>query len=343
MALVLDLVDPQELIGYARGIQLEAERNRFTLAAFLPNRNIDEIEYRITQGTLQMADAATVRAWDTEVSIGSRQGLRRMFGELPPMGRKIRLGEEERLRKRKIETGDAAPIVSAIYDDTAAMASAVAARVEMFRGEALQNAKVSIDEGGVEADVDFGRRADFTTAAPTKFDVDGSDPISYLQGLVELYYDENDELPAYNLTSRKALNTLLKNSAVRGYVGRGSYVPGTITQAELNQVLTDFDLPPIVIYDAKVRVKGAQVRVTNEKMMTLLPSRASELGNTTFGTTAEALELVEARAIANDQAPGMVAVVLKESEPVATWTKAAAVGLPLIANPNLSLTTQVLT
>jgi hypothetical protein len=274
MALVFDLVDPQELVGYVRGVQLEQERNRFTLAAFLPNRNIDEIEYRITQGTLQMAESATVRAWDTESPIGSRQGLRRMFGELPPMSRKIRLGEEERLRK---------------------------------------------------------------------WDVDGSDPISYLQALQELYNDENGETPGYLLTSRKVLTTLLANTAVRGYVGRGSYVPGSITIPDLNAVLDAYDLPPIVTYDTKVRVGGAQVRVTNQKMATFLPANAGDLGNTTFGTTAEALDLTEARAIANDQAPGMVAVVLKTDEPVATWTKAVAVGLPLIANPNLTLTSTVLT
>lgn len=343
MALVLDLVDPQELVGYVRGVQLEQERNRFTLSAFLPNRNIDEIEYRITQGTLQMAESATVRAWDAESPIGSRQGLRRLFGELPPMSRKIRLGEEERLRKRKLETGDGAAMVNAIYDDAANMAGGVAARVERFRGEAIQTAKIAINENGVEQEVDFGRRADFTTAAPTKWDVDGSDPISYMQALVELYVDENGEAPGYNLMAKKALSTMLGNTKVRGYVGRGSYVPGTITIPELNQVLDDYDLPPIVLYDTKVRVGGAQVRVTNQKMMTFLPANAGDLGNTTFGTTAEALQLTEARAIANDQAPGMVAVVTNTDEPVATWTKAVAVGLPLIANPNLTLTSQVLT
>jgi hypothetical protein len=343
MALVFDLVDPQELVGYVRGVQLEQERNRFTLAAFLPNRNIDEIEYRITQGTLQMAESATVRAWDTESPIGSRQGLRRMFGELPPMSRKIRLGEEERLRKRKLETGDGAPIVNAIYDDAANMAGGVAARVERFRGEALQTGKIAINENGVEANVDFGRRTDFTVTAPVKWDVDGSDPISYLQALQELYNDENGETPGYLLTSRKVLTTLLANTAVRGYVGRGSYVPGSITIPDLNAVLDAYDLPPIVTYDTKVRVGGAQVRVTNQKMATFLPANAGDLGNTTFGTTAEALDLTEARAIANDQAPGMVAVVLKTDEPVATWTKAVAVGLPLIANPNLTLTSTVLT
>ncbi len=53
MALILDLADPQELQGFVRGIQLEQERNRFVLSAYLPNRNIDEIEYSVTRGDLR--------------------------------------------------------------------------------------------------------------------------------------------------------------------------------------------------------------------------------------------------------------------------------------------------
>ena len=43
MALILDMVDPQELQGFTREIQLEEERNRFVLQNYLPNENIDEI------------------------------------------------------------------------------------------------------------------------------------------------------------------------------------------------------------------------------------------------------------------------------------------------------------
>src|SRR5215217_7149996 len=131
MALILDLVDPQELIGYVRQFQAEEEANQFRLAAYLPNDNIDDIEYRITTGALRMPDAAMVRAWDTESPIGSRQGIKRLFGELPPISKKIRLGEEERLRRRKLETGSNAAIVDAIYDDAANMTLSVLSRIEM--------------------------------------------------------------------------------------------------------------------------------------------------------------------------------------------------------------------
>lgn len=343
MTLILDLVDPQELVGYVRGFQEEQERNQFRLSAYLPNDNIDDIEYRVTQGKLKMPDAAKVRAWDTESPIGSRQGLTRLFGELPPMSKKIRLGEEERLRKRKIETGDNAGIVNAIYDDAANMALAVLARIELMRGEVLETGKVAINENGVAMTVDYGRAAGHTAAAATKWDAAGSDPIADLQAWVEVYIDENGEAPAQALTSTKVVGTLIKNEKMRQYAGRGGFVPGRITVAEAQAILADFSLPPLVPYDTKVRVDGVQTRVINEKKLTLVPAAGSGLGGTLFGTTAESLELVEARAIAGGDAAGLVATVHKMDDPVATWTKVAGISLPTLVNPNLTFNATVLT
>ena len=343
MTLILDLVDPQELIGYVRGFQMEQENNTFRLSAYLPNDPIDDIEYRITQGALRMPDAAKVRAWDTESPIGSRQGLTRLFGELPPMSKKIRLGEEERLRKRKLETGDGSAIVNAIYDDAAAMTLAVLSRIEMMRGEVLETGKIAINENGVVMTVDFGRKSAFTAQAATKWDQANSDPIADYQTWVQAYLDENGEMPAQGLTSQKVLNSLITNDAMRGYVGRGSYVPGRITAAEARQVFADFDLPPLVAYDSKVRVDGVQTRILSDKKITFVPQPNSGLGGTLFGTTAEAITLQEARAIGGGDAPGLIATVHALDDPVATWTKVAGIALPTFINPNLTFTAQVLT
>ena len=338
MALILDLVDPQELIGYVRGFQDEQEANQFRLAAYLPNNNIDDIEYRITQGQLRMPDAAMVRAWDTESPIGSRQGLRRLFGELPPMSKKIRLGEEERLRKRKLETGDNAPIVNAIYDDAANMTLSVLSRIELMRGEVLQTAKVDINENGVDLTVDFGRDADLTVQAPFTWTNDeDADPVRDYLSWVTFYTNKNGVRPAQGLTDTATITALLTNEKMRGYVGRGAYVPGIITIADIQSVFGAYDLPPLVAYDTQVRVNGTQTRILKAGTITLVPPAGSGLGGTLFGTTAESLMLVEARAIAAGEAPGLVATVHANDDPVATWTKVTGIALPTLTNPNLTM------
>ena len=57
-------------------------------------------EYRFNRGSLADVNAATFRAWDTEAPVADRQGFARVTGELPPISRKVSLGEEDRLRLR---------------------------------------------------------------------------------------------------------------------------------------------------------------------------------------------------------------------------------------------------
>lgn len=347
MALIYDLADPQELQGFVRGIQQELETNTFVLSQVLPNDNIDDIEYRYTQGQLQDQDAAVVRAWDTESPIGNRQGIARKMGELPPISKKMRLGEEERLRLRQLErNGDATEIVARIYDDAANLARSVTARVEMFRGEALETGQIAIDENGVQATIDFGRDATMEPAAlagGAKWDQPTTmDPVGDLTTWLTAYSDLNGTTPGAMLMSRKIVNNLLRSDQLRTYLGSLAGTPALITNEQLRTVLSAFDLPPIFIYEVSTRIDGVRTRVISDDKVIFLPPAGEPLGRTFFGTTAEAIELAGAAQIATNQAPGMVSVVEKTFDPVATWTKVAAIALPVLVNPNLTLVADVL-
>lgn len=348
MAYVFSLADPQELVGYVRGVQQERDLNQFALSQFLPNKNIDEIEYRVTNGQLIDQDAAEVRAWDVESPIGNRQGIARKMGELPPISKKLRLGEEERLRLRQLERdGDAREIISEIYNDAGNLARAVAARIELFRGEALVNGSLVINENEVKATVSFGRLAAHNAANNTllttaKWDAPTTaDPIQNIQDWTDIYYDTNGIQPALALTSLKTVRLLLRNDKIRNLASSLAGTPSQISRATLRSVLSDYGLPPIAVYDTKVRVNGTQTRVTADDKFILLPPANEPMGNTFIGTTAEGIELAQAQQISAEDISGLVAVVEKTFDPVSTWTKVAAVALPVLVNPNLSFVADV--
>jgi hypothetical protein len=339
--LIYDLVDPQELQGFVRGVQQELERNTFVLQQFLPNDNIDDIEWRMPKGVLTDEDAAVIRAWDTESPIGNRQGISRIMGELPPISKKWRLGEEERLRQRKLLTGDSAPIVRAIYDDAAKGARAITARVELLRGEALVNGTLSINENGVVQTVDFDRKSTHDNANVTTLwtvaNAATADPIKDMLAMQDTYVDTNGVKPALQLTSTTVITSLLVNDKIRTLASSLAGAPSIVSLSTLQSVISAFGLAPLVPYDVKVRVNGSATNVINPNKLILLPPANEPLGRTFFGTTAEALELAEAKQIEQAQAPGMVSVVEKTTDPVATWTKTAAIALPVLANPDLTL------
>jgi len=344
MLLNTDYINPVELTGYERAALADLEINRFTLAGFLPHRVIDDLMFRFAQGGEGLIDAATYRNFDTESPIAARPGVTRVTGELPPISRKIRLGEYDTLRNAR----DAdARIRTALFDDATRMARAIAARLELARGEALHTGKLVLSENGVVATVDFGRAAGHTVTAGTPWStVATAKPVPDMLSWLQTYVDANGEEPGVALTSRKVLNLLLQNADVRGLLAANGVIPSVASAAGLNTVLQAYGLPPIQTYDAQVKVGGVGTRVIPDNKFLFLPAPVdpgnvggTDLGAVLLGTTAEAQEL--GYGLTSGEQPGIVAGVYKTEDPVALWTKAAAIGLPVLANPNLSFSATV--
>ena len=331
--LVYDLVDPQELVGFVRELTFD----QFTLDDFLPNNNIDDIEYRFRRGRLTDQEAATYRAWDAEARIAARQGTQRVTGELAPISRKIRVGEEERHRLRALETGNDDPIIDQIFADAANMTRAVQARVELARGQVLSTGSVTIEEDGFVADVDFGVPSTNFVTASTPHDDPEADVIGEWTEWLEAYDEATDgEVPGVAVVSRKYVNNLLRNEGIRQLAATAvGGTPSLVTVDTVQQVFAAYGLPPMRTYDSRVRVGGTAVRPIPEDRVILLPGEGSVLGQTLFGVTAEALELAGEGFIEAEDAAGVVAVVEKTTDPVSTWTLASGISVPVLANPEL--------
>lgn len=342
--LLYDLADPVELQGFVRNIQAEQDANRFQLSRFLPNQDIDDIQWAANQGELVDEDAAMVRSWDTESPIGSRQGVSRIMGELPPISKKYKLGEEERLRRRALERGAGgnAAIVDAIYNDAAKGARSVGARIELLRGEAIDKGTLTINENGVKQTVPFNRDSSHVVSAGTVWSNPAALSISDELAWLTVYEGTNGVMPGLALCSRAIFNALALNTQYRTMATYNGVTPPFLSEAQLNQVRGNYGLPPLFVYEGKVRIDGVATRVIREQSLIYLPPAGEPLGRTFFGTTAEALELADARQIGVDDIPGMTSVVFKSVDPVGIWTNTSAVALPVLVNPNLTFVADVL-
>lgn len=340
MLLTQDYISPAELTGFARAALADLEQNRFTLSRWLPSRAIDDLLYRFDRGGGGLAEAATFRSYDAESPIGKREGKTRVTGELPPISRKIRLGEYEQLRLRR--AGDQ-QVRDAILGDARNMVRAVAARMELARGQALYTATVAINENGVVATADFGRSGSHTVAPATLWsDATNSDPIADLMAWSDTYEVSNGVRPEVALTSSRVTGYLMRNAKIRALAATLVGTPSLVSVDSVQAVLASFGLPRIETYQAQVAVSGVATRPIPDDRVVLLPEpdsdETNELGSTLWGTTAEALsddfDL-------DGEDPGIVAGAYRTNDPVAYWTKAAGIGLPVLANPNLTLTADV--
>lgn len=344
MLLHTDYIEPAELTGYVRASLADQDRNAFVLDQFLPHRFVNDLDYRFTRGGEGLTEAATFRTYDTEAPIGSRPGVSRVSGELPPISRKIRLSEYDRLRQRANGNED---VIAGLLSDAERMARSVGARLELARGDALVNGSVTIDENGVTATVDFGRDATHTTAAGTSWaTVATATVLSDLVSWFDIYVATNGVAPGTLLTSTRVARLMQRNEEVIDAIEGSAAGRTRVTQAELNALLESEGLPQVTTFDAQVRVGGTATKIIDDDKVLFLPSPgspddpdSSDLGASLWGTTAESLEAEYG--IEGDE-PGVVAGVYGTEDPVALWTKAAGIGLPVLANPDLSFMSDVI-
>lgn len=339
--LIYDLVDPAELNGFLRALVFPEYG---LLNGVLPSRPVDDLEYRFTQGEAHLMDVAPFRAFDAEAPIGTRGGLRRMAGELPPLSKKMRLGEEQRLRLRQLQggaTGAAAGLVDQIFRDAENLARSLAGRLELACGDALVNGKVTIAENGVAAEVDYGYTGGQKPTRATAWTTPSADILGEELAWVEAYADRNGgRTPGYALVSPAVRNAMLRNDTLRNYAYGRTDGPAVAPLDALAAFRTNYDLPPLRVYDTRLPVGGVTTRVIPQDRYLLLPGE--QVGATFTGTTAEAIELAGAGAIRNDLIAGMTAVVEKTFDPVSTWTKVSAIALPVLYAPEAVTSATVL-
>lgn len=344
MLINTDYIDPAELTGYVRAAFADLPVNQFRLARFLPYRNLDDLLYRFTKGGEGLTEAATFRAYDAESPIGSRPGIQRTTGELPPISRKIRLGEYDRLRQRHADDA----IRNQILDDATRMMRAVAARQELARGQALSTGAVTINENGIVAEADYGRQANHTTTPPTVWsDTVNATVLSDLVVWRDRYVETTGSEPGISVTSTTVLRLVQRNEEIINAVAGSAAGRTRVNLDELNTLLASEGIPQFEVNDARVSVAGSSTRVVPESDVIMLPApvdvsdfEATDLGASLWGPTAEALD--PDFGIEEEDAPGIVAGAYSTKDPVAMWTKAAGIGLPVLANPNLSLAADVI-
>ncbi|MGO4630503.1 major capsid protein [Streptomyces sp. 2RAF24] len=340
-----EFIEPTELTGMVRAALADLQVNRFRLSRWLPNVEIDDITFEFTKGGGGLAEAASYRAWDAESKIGRREGLGKVMGELPPISEKILMNEYDRLRQRKLQRDDALPFIAR---DVVRIATNIAARFEVGRGATLVNAALPIPE--LQTTVDFGRTGSHSVVAATLWsDHANATPLTDLRSWVNTYEDTNGETPAAIL----APQAVVTNFGMCEQVIRQVYplaptgVAPMLNAEQVNGVLRSLNLPAFEVYDARVKVDGVSTRITPANALVLLPEPGAadagsmtELGATLLGTTAESLE--EDYSLAPGEQPGVVAAQWKTKDPVRLWTHAAAVGIPVLREPNLTLKAQVL-
>ncbi|QRY43173.1 major capsid protein [Mycolicibacterium boenickei] len=339
MALWTDLITPAELTGFARAAVEDVERQKSTLARWLPNYSVPDVVVRTIVAADGNGALAQYRAFDAETPIGSGgSGTRKVF-ELLPLGLKERVSEYDQLRARGNDAQ--AMILGGVEKAATRVANAVVDRLEVARGQAIDTGALTINENGVVQTMTFGRPGGNTVTAATLWS-GAAKPLDDLIAWGDVFAAGNQgNQPGAIVTSKRVVAALQRNADIRGLVATVGGTPGIVSIEALSAVLASYGLPPITIYDRKIR--GNNVLPDNKVYLlpaAVDPNGQSELGATFYGETLEASE-PEYGIGATDQ-PGLVVGAWKTKDPIAVWVHSNAIAMPVLVNPVASMVATVL-
>ncbi|MFJ9694950.1 major capsid protein [Kitasatospora sp. NPDC101183] len=341
MQLTEEFATPAELTGYARAALRDYQVNQFTLHNYLPDNTVNDLSYRFTRGGGNLVDAAVYRSYDAESDIGIREGGARVYGELPPISRKLPLGEYERIKRRNLAS-ESEELRSALETDAERLAQGIAARVELARGEAIFNASITLAENGVQGSVDFGRRPGNSVAPSKTWDEPTATVSDDIDAWQEAYLALNGFMPESMLMPRRIFNFLRRNDQMRNLIwpesGKTSAQLPTLTPQQLMDAMSAAGLPTPILYDAQVSVAGVSTRVTPANKIALLPPSNVKFGETLWGAPIESAD--PRYGLAGDEAGVAVGAYYSE-DPQTLWTRATAIVLPIIGNPDVTMTATV--
>lgn len=350
----LDAFQPPQFLGFIRSVPIPQQ---FAGQTWLPDRTTFDLEFEYILGANQRSVMAHVVTFDSESPIGSRQPLgEKVQGELPPIKRKMRIGEKTILRHLQPRTGvpDVDQAIQQVFNDAATLVRTVQARMEWLKLQALSEDKVIYSEDGVTFQFDYGYNDDYQLiwTGNNVADGDGTDvsaqygnawsdttnanPLLDLQTICDKVQMETGVRPTRMVLSLRTLNYLLTNAQLRVLI-RGSQAPAAVlTRAELDTLFQLYNLPSITVYDVFVTREAADgtltdVRTMAENRVVLLPP--DTVGNMLIGPTAESRVLFGTPFAS--QAPGIWGETYNTTEPVAEWTKVAAVAFPSVPLANL--------
>lgn len=260
---------------------------------------------------------------------------------------KVKLNQSERLRElQKAGVQGDENIYRYVMQDGLRLAEQVVTRSKVAKNEVLATGKMTIKENDLDLTVDYGvpqanlgKSLDLgdgaTTDAPTQ-----------LQSIIDDATDEGVKLTKMVMSS-KVLTKLRKNTAIQKAINGAMGAGQLVKRADLNAYLSEeYGINEIVVndqtygvpngHDASGRPKIIAKRYFPENKVSFVALNAS--GNVGIGLWGNPPELDAAYAFRNvsGSAPSPYVFVSQwaENDPAVIWTKASALFIPVLYNPN---------
>lgn len=331
---ILNLISDADRLDFSQNLSIA--RPNYLGDRLFPDQKTENMvaEYLRLASGAAMPVMATVHALDTEAEIGSRPVFDKTRVEKLLIKRKINQTERVRLLSESGVYRDDA-IVRYVFDDMRLMADAVKVRTEVAKMEVLATGKMTIDENNLKLNVEYGAPAENLAY---KLDLGpNADIIGQIQAIVDDAADKGETITEL-ITSKKVVRKFAANKGIQtlifGTVGQGTYVPMDRLQSLFGQL---FGFSAISTNDLRYKVQRASgkeepKRFFPDDKLSFISSSGPSFGTGLWGVTPEEAEYGQYSEKSADQY--ITITQWATPDPVAVWTKASGLFIPVVPNPN---------
>lgn len=317
---ILNLITNKDRIDFSENYNYQTE---FKVSPLFPAQKTENFKVamaRLVEGG-NLPVMAQFHALDTEARIGDRTNYREITNE--KLFIKEKLNQTERILEFLGSKYDEQEAIDFIYDDMSNLVSRVLTRVELANNQVLSTGMLSIEENNFKTVVNYG----YPTANNTAF-TGWSDPthdiVGDLNALIAKAKKAGKTITRA-LTSSKIVQYMVNNEGIKEFFKNAGVL--VTEQRVLQWVYENFGIAFATNDDVyKTSANATEThRFFPENKISFFGGNGT-LGKGLFGVTPEELGLNE-----GVSTRGNVTVTQWESnDPVAVWTKASAMYLPVV-------------
>lgn len=334
MADILNMISDADRLEFSQTLSIARNYIGDRIFPDQKTQNIKAEYLRLAEGA-NIPVMATVHAFDTEAEIGTRPVFDKTEVEKLLIKRKINQTERVRLLTENGVYADDA-VTKYVFDDMRLMAEAVKTRTEVAKMEVLATGKMTIKENNLNLTVDYGVPVK-NTNHQIDFGVD-ADIIGQIQTIADAAAEAGNALTEI-VTSNKILRKLAANKGIQtliyGTVGAGTYVPADRIRSLFTEL---FGFGMITTNDLRYKAQTAGGKEATkrffpeDKMAFLSNGTMNSFGAGLWGVTPEEAEYGQY----NEKSAQQFITVTQWAtpDPVAVWTKASGLFIPVVPNPN---------
>lgn len=339
MAHLYSDIDPAMLTAVARGIIAEEDRavNTQSLTPWFPSLETSSIRYELPTGTTRtFTEAAPYRAFDTPAPVGDRPGRGWAQGRLAPISMKYILGEEDQINIRQmVAAGTGIGELDDILDDVARGVRAIINRNQLAMSELIVDGNLTLNERGMQLTYDPGRNAnrESTLAGGAAWDQPTTaTPFANERAalaVLKAYGLEWSDL--YVLTNQATWDAYSAIDEVVDTYNSVRVLP-RLSEEQVVEVRSMHRLPEVLVNDSSIRSYGAvaSAKVIPDGAWLYVPK--FPIGRSQYAPTVAATS--GKVPLSNTAAPGVVAYVMDEADPISLETVVDAITIPTMTEPD---------